>query len=196
MGIEIRIGQTLLHDLPKLQNGHEMNNSIIFLAFIELQTHHLISLDEAGVVIKHNGFRKLRNIYFFSERLFTTEGRIQSSSILPIGSSHQVTDGMGILALMTRDVLSIYSTTSLNDSALSQVKTQYKIGVKSLENVTALSWFPCTKTLNGVSNAKLAYSWNNVLGILELNNKVFPSNFLKLLMKPRIRIKLFRNYHS
>lgn len=175
---------------PNSKNGHEMNNSIIFLAFIELQTHHLISLDEAGVVIKHNGFRKLRNIYFFSERLFTTEGRIQSSSILPIGSSHQVTDGMGILALMTRDVLSIYSTTSLNDSALSQVKTQYKIGVKSLENVTALSWVPCTKTLNGVSNAKLAYSWNNVLGILELNNKVFPSNFLKIVNEAKDKDKV------
>lgn len=175
---------------PNSKNGHEMNNSIIFLAFIELQTHHLISLDEAGVVIKHNGFRKLRNIYFFSERLFTTEGRIQSSSILPIGSSHQVTDGMGILALMTRDVLSIYSTTSLNDSALSQVKTQYKIGVKSLENVTALSWVPCTKTLNGLSNAKLAYSWNNVLGILELNNKVFPSNFLKIVNEAKDKDKV------
>ncbi|CCG23572.1 Vps8 protein [Candida orthopsilosis Co 90-125] len=175
---------------PNSKNGHEMNHSIKFLAFIESQTHNLISLDEAGVVIKHNGFRKLRNVYFFSERLFTTEGRIQSSSMLPIGSSHQVTDGMGILALMTRDVLSIYSTTSLNDSALSQVKTQYKIGVKSLENVTALSWFPCTKTLNGVSNAKLAYSWNNVLGILELNNKVFPSNFLKIVNEARDKDKV------
>ncbi|CAL1182078.1 unnamed protein product [Candida parapsilosis] len=55
-----------------------MNRSITFLAFIESQTHHLISADEAGVVVKHNGIRKLRNVYFFSERLFTTDSKIQS----------------------------------------------------------------------------------------------------------------------
>lgn len=165
---------------PNSNDGHAMNKSITFLAFVEQETHHLISLDESGVVIKHNGVRKLRNVYFFNERLLSTDGKIQSAGVLPIGSSHQVTDGMGVFALMTRDVLSIYSTTSLNDPALSLVKTQYKIGVKNSENVTALSWFPCIKTLQGVANAKLAYGWNSVLGVLELNNKVFPANFLKI----------------
>ncbi|KAI5967271.1 VPS8 [Candida margitis] len=165
---------------PNSKDGHPMNHNITFVAFVESQTHNLISIDDSGLVIKHNGVRKLRNVYFFSERLFTMEGKIQSSRMLPIGSSHQVTDGMGVLTLMTRDVLSIHSTTSLNDPALSHLTTQYKIGVKNSGNVTALSWFPCVKTLNGVSNAKLAYSWNNVLGILELNNKVFPSNFLQV----------------
>ena len=165
---------------PNLKDGHAMNCSITFLAFIELQTHHLISADEAGVVVKHNGIRKLRNVYFFSERLFTTESKIQSLGMLPMGSSHQITDGMGVVAVITRDVLSIYSTTSLNDPALSLLKTQYKIGVKNSRINTALSWFPCVKTLNGISNAKLAYSWDNVVGILEMNNKVFPLNFVQV----------------
>ncbi|KAI5968435.1 VPS8 [Candida theae] len=165
---------------PSAKDGHAMNQSITFLAFIESQTHHLVSLDESGALIKHNGVRKLRNVYFFSERLFTTEGNIQSSSILPIGSSHQVTDGMGVVALMTRDILSIYSTTSLNDPAIAHIRTQYKIGVKNPQKVAKLAWFPCTKTLQGVQSARLAYSWNNVLGVLELNNNLFPSNFLQV----------------
>ncbi|KAI5959064.1 VPS8 [Candida pseudojiufengensis] len=174
------------------RESHAFNSEITYVKFLQSQTHQFISIDETSLILRHNGARKLMKTYFTSERLFGTNDisrdelqlKVLNCGLLPMGSSHQITDGMGVMALMTQDTLTIISTISLNDPTLTNVKPHFKVS-KSKESgnkieTTAMSWFPCVNTLSGISCAKLAYSWNNVLGILELENNVLPSNLINI----------------
>ena len=48
--------------------------------------------------------------------------------MLPLGSSVEITDKMGIMAIMTSEILTIISTISLNDPTIPFVKQHFKIG--------------------------------------------------------------------
>ncbi|KAI5953193.1 VPS8 [Candida jiufengensis] len=181
-----------LESVSSTKNGHLINKKITYVSFIQSQTHQFISIDESSLILHHTGVKKLINTYFTSEQLLKINDpsrnelqlKILNYGMLPMGSSNQITDGMGVLALMTQDTLTILSTTSLNDPSITRVIPYFKVGKSkesgSIVTSTAMSWFPCVKTLDGISNAKLAYSWNNVLGILELDNHLFPNNLIKI----------------
>lgn len=95
---------------------------------------------------------------------------------LPLGNSMQPTDSMGLVAILTPHLLVIISTTPI-------AQTQHKASrPKEVANDKALSgclaWFPAVKLKESTSastpgtkssKAKLAYSWSNVLTILELS---------------------------
>ncbi|KAG7660458.1 VPS8 [[Candida] subhashii] len=183
--------------------GHIIDCKITNISFINDSNSQLISTDESGLVFYHNGIKKFMNKYFSCSKILgkndanlstnTDNGddrfSILTSEMLPLGSSHQITDKMGILAILTPKLLTIVSTISLNDSHIPNVIQHFKIGRSKHVNITpnglvgSLSWCPCMESQNGkiIKNAKIAYSWNNVLTIIELNNQSFPPNFISVI---------------
>ena len=98
-------------------------------------------------------------------------------SPLPLGSTENPTDSMGLVALLTPYLLVIVSTTPL-------AQTQYK--ATRPKEITAhgamsaaLAWFPSILMKNhdttlpkAASQVKLAYCWSNVLLLLEVNENI------------------------
>ncbi|KAI3402517.2 VPS8 [Candida oxycetoniae] len=187
--------------------GHFLNTAITFIDFVQLRNYQIISIDESGMVLYHKISTKLINKYVKSERLLgfgnsirndDTKSKILNFGALPLGSSHQITDEMGVISIMTLDALIIVSTTSINDPGMSNVLPQFKINSRSKDpssiqseslSFSAMNWFPCVDTSNGISNAKLAYSWNSLLGIVELDNRILPQNLIHIVHEARDKDK-------
>lgn len=90
-------------------------------------------------------------------------------SPLPLGTVVQPTDDMCLVAIMTPYLLAIVSV-------LPSPQTEFKTGrPKSVSNELGLSgclaWFPALKSAGSSSetNPRLAYSWSNVLTIMEVS---------------------------
>lgn len=174
--------------------GHIINTKITFVSFVGESNYEIISIDDSGLIFFHHGVKKFMNLIYTSSKLLGKNDanlkdekfKILNCEMLPLGSSVEITDKMGIMAIMTSEILTIISTISLNDPKIPFVKQHFKIGkskkVQGTSLDTCLSWFPSMKTSKGVTtNAKLCYVWNNVLTILELENQVFSNKVLKLI---------------
>ncbi|RCK54865.1 Vacuolar protein sorting-associated protein 8 [Candida viswanathii] len=174
--------------------GHIINTKITFVSFIGDSNHQIVSTDDSGLMFFHNGIKKFMNLMYVTSKLLGRNDanlkdekfKILNCEMLPLGSSVEITDKMGIVAVMTSELLIIVSTISLNDPSIPFVKQHFKIGKskrvtgESLD--TCLSWFPSMQTAEGTTtNAKLCYAWNNVLTILELENQVFSYRVVKLI---------------
>ncbi|EGW31303.1 uncharacterized protein SPAPADRAFT_56179 [Spathaspora passalidarum NRRL Y-27907] len=183
---------TLSSRFTKNIHGHIINTKVTSLSFISNSISRLISVDDSGLVFYHNGVKKFMNVHFTCQKILGRNDanisdekfKILQCEMLPWGNSQQITDQMGVVALMTHTLVLIISTSSLN-SKIPKVKQHFKIGKSNLvgdspELHTTLSWFPCMEVDGKVNNARLAYSYNNVLTILELDNSSFPDNFLKV----------------
>ena len=184
---------TLQDRFTKNHLGHLRNtpiNQISFIADLHIQ---LISVDISGLVFYHNGIKKFLQKYFISQKILgkndanITDSKyfIYGCSLLPLGSSHQITDQLGVMAVITSNVLIIVSALSLNNSHTMHTVEHFKVGkskqvMSSTQIMACLDWFPCMEVNNKTINAKLAYSWNNVLNILEVDNSSFPSNLLSV----------------
>lgn len=181
------------------RNGHgHLNgvpvNSVQFLGDLQ---HHLVSSDVSGLVFFHHGFKKFLQKYYISQKLLgqndtnqtdqSERYTIKDCQILPVGTSPQITDHIGVVAVMTSNILAIISVRSLNNASSINPITHFK--VSKSKNVAiedkpvsgSLAWYPCIERNNLISNAKLAYAWNNVLTVLEVDNKSIPGNIMKVI---------------
>jgi hypothetical protein len=167
--------------------GH-LSIPITKIHFIANTNHQLISTDISGLVFYHNIFKKFFNYYVTSQKLLGSNDSntnnqdytILGSDLLPLGTSRQITDHLGVLAIITRSTLAIVSILSLNDPTNTNIKTHYKVGRSpGTKDSASISWFPCMEIDGKIDNAKLSYSWNNVLTILEIDNRSFPENYPK-----------------
>ncbi|GEQ70434.1 hypothetical protein JCM33374_g4111 [Metschnikowia sp. JCM 33374] len=182
--------------------GHLYGVPVNTISFVGDSHQNLVSSDISGLVLFHHGFQKLFRKRFVSQRLLgyhvassadlSDRFCVHDCSVLPIGTAPQLTDHIGVLAVITSNILVVLSICSLNNDSTSYPKTHFKITRPKNVSVDfnnaplgCLTWYPSIKTKNtgglASKNAKLAYSWNNVLTILELDNSRIPENAMAIL---------------
>lgn len=172
------------------KEGHLRDVSIIVVRFVIDLNTQIISTDSSGLIFYHYGFKRFLNKYFKSQKLFgkndvntnnlDPRSHIYDTQVLPIGSSHQITDSLGLVAVITGSKVVVLSVLSLNDSANLCIRNHYQSTKPKGDNsIGCINWYPCMKIdKNRVENAKLAYSWGNCITVLQLNNDSFPPNLL------------------
>ncbi|CCA37531.1 Hypothetical protein PP7435_CHR1-1416 [Komagataella phaffii CBS 7435] len=159
-------------------NGHLHNTPIHNLYFMGKRRTALLSTDITGIMVQHNGYRNIRGLRVQTKNVLgkyhmnnnkITDSTILSFAPLALGTAMDRTDNIGVIALMTSNVLLVIST---NPS----LQTHFKVGKpksmnKRLPITGSLAWFPAVKTENGKRQPKLAYCWSNVLTVLDCNNE-------------------------
>lgn len=163
-------------------DGHLENTSVIHLSFVGKRHSALISGDVKGMSFFHNTIRTIVGRSVKTKRIMgrypqphlTMEvthkpTALLACSPLPLGTVVQPTDDMCLVAIMTPYLLAIVSV-------LPSPQTEFKTGrPKSVSNELGLSgclaWFPALKSAGSSSetNPRLAYSWSNVLTIMEVS---------------------------
>ncbi|KAK6464639.1 vacuolar sorting protein [Scheffersomyces coipomensis] len=207
---------TLQERFTQISEGHLKNTPITHISFIGDKYYQLISSDLSGLVFYHNGIKKFLQKYFISQKLLgNNDANISDNStlindcqVLPLGDSNQLTDQLGLMAVITNNILTIVSILSLNNPHNVNLIQHFKIGkskyVNNLDNVIgSLDWFPCMKAgeedgdenNNTILNAKLAYAWNNVLTILELDNQSISGNMINVLKELKDKDKGLPKFH-
>ncbi|KAL6450682.1 VPS8 Vacuolar protein sorting-associated protein 8 [Candida maltosa Xu316] len=179
---------------PITLKGHVINTRITYISFIGESNHQLLTTDDSGLVFFHNGIRKFMNLIYVTTKILDDKFKLLNCELLPLGSAHQITDQMGVFAIMTNDLLAVVSTISLNDSSMTFVKQHFKIGKSKLVTggeTNCMSWFPSMNTSSGeVTNARLAYVWNNVMTILELDNRSFSRKVIQMIHDAKDKNKI------
>ena len=197
---------TLKQRFTKNLQAHLVNTAISRISFVSDLHSELVSTDVSGLVFFHNGIKKFLNKYFISQKILgkndanTVDAKftIYDCQMLPLGTSHQITDQIGLMAVITNNVLVVVSILSLNNSGSVHLITHFKIGKsKNVSNsdspVASLSWYPCMETSTGFENAKLVYSWNNVLTIAEVDNNSLPKNLSSVISELKDKDKAIPN---
>ncbi|KAJ8143244.1 hypothetical protein OY671_003623 [Metschnikowia pulcherrima] len=177
-------------------SGHLNGVAVNTVSFIGDSHCNLVSTDLSGLVLFHHGIQRLFRRWFVSQRVLGhhiasehdifDRFSIHDSSVLPVGTVAQLTDHLGLMAVITSSILVVVSVCSLNNDATAFPKTHFKI--TRPRNVSAahspigcVSWYPSIRGAKGSRNAKLAYSWNHVVTILELDNSRVPQNAMSIL---------------
>ncbi|KAI8939844.1 hypothetical protein NX059_003581 [Plenodomus lindquistii] len=178
----------------KKTDGHVSGAAILHIGFLGTRHTALVSADDAGMAFSHLATRGLgaiartvkttRILGRYPLSLKSTEKPRKPSSVLafaplPLGNVEQPTDDMGLTALLTPYLLVIVSTTPV---AQTQHKAPRPKDVAPHGTLSGcLAWFPAVKLKNPstdafkpVSKTKLAYSWSNVLTILDVDATVAP----------------------
>lgn len=188
-------------DVPR---KHHVGIPISFISFIGTLSSQIVSADRSGLVFYHYALKTFLRNYFLSQFVLgklalnqkKDEGTPHKYEFLPLGTSSEITDAVGVFAILTPHVLEIISVLSLEDPAnmrivlLFKTKRPSSIG-ESPTPCISLSWYPCMINGNKKSNARLAYCWNNCLTVLEVCNDLMPSNYLTLISKARDKDKAF-----
>lgn len=185
---------SLVERFTKNIHAHLQGIPISYVSFIGLLHNHLISLDMSGLVFYHFEFKKFLTKHIQSHKILgindsnsfdiTRKHSIRACQTLPVGTSDQITDYLGVTAVIGGSSLIIVTTLSLDSLNNPLLKVLHKelLGnnFKAQQNKKAhLHWYPCTSLLNGrVQNARLLYGWNRSLSILEIKNDSFPKNLL------------------
>lgn len=186
------------------KDGHLLNDKINNIKFIGILNLQLISSNTSGLIFYHYGFKKFMKKYFSTQKISGNNDTnaknikflIHGMEVLPLSLDYNITDDMGIFAVLTSTSLTIMSLLSLNDQTNLNIRTHLvtgkpKVVDKSIsESTGCIDWFPSVKRGNFISNPILAYSWNNVMTIVELDNKSFPDNFTAVLNDARDKDKL------
>lgn len=170
----------------KKVDGHVDGTAVLHLGFLGTRHTALVSADDKGMAFSHLASRSLVGRTVKTTRILgrypfdiATNARPRKPSAvlalapLPLGNSTQVTDSMGLTAMLTPYLLVIVSTTPI-------AQTQHKLTrPKEVASEAALSgclaWFPAIKPkANGKESGetirpRLAYCWSNVLSILEVS---------------------------
>ncbi|ODV86622.1 hypothetical protein CANARDRAFT_27050 [[Candida] arabinofermentans NRRL YB-2248] len=158
--------------------GHLSGTPIIKLNFVGKRHTAIYSVDQNGVMVSHNGGRTLMGYYIKSQIMLGKpplpnqqidySNLILSHSTLPIGSSPQLTDTMGVMSIITPNALIVISTTP-------DLQTHFKIGRPKIANDSlgvsgCVAWFPATVNRAEKSSNPpiLSYCWSNVLTLFEV----------------------------
>lgn len=171
-----------------LKEGHLKNTIVNNLGFINNHHSQLYSSDVTGIVCFHLGVKLVLRKKFVSTRILGNDLHrltIKACEILPMGTSEQITDHLGVLAVMTNKVLVVVSILSLNNPHSTKLITHYTTPQPPSSTMASngcLSWYPCMKKLTIlVENAKLAYSSDNQLIIIEVDNNSMPGNLIQVI---------------
>ncbi|QPG73525.1 hypothetical protein FOA43_000836 [Brettanomyces nanus] len=175
-------GHILLWDLSNSENPlltiqpvHQ-DIPIIQLAFMAARHTALISIDESGVMVSHQGGRTLIGYYSRPTIMMGDltnhvpfDHVILGFSALPVGSRSQLTDSMGVMAILTADALVVVST-------LPDLQTYFKVKRPKSTDISKglcgnVAWYPATSASNDSTSFNppyIAYSWSNSLTLFEV----------------------------
>ncbi|KAF1351241.1 Golgi CORVET complex core vacuolar protein 8-domain-containing protein [Delphinella strobiligena] len=187
-----RPARPFLHIPPAIRtdgqayDGHLPGRSVLHIGFLGTRHTALVSADDGGMAFSHLATRGLGAV---TRTVKTTRllGRYpvpqspekpkqKPSSVLafaplPLGNVEQLTDDMGLTALLTPYLLVIVSTTPIAQTQhkASRPKDVHAHGAMS----GCLAWFPSVRlktAKNGKENSdtKLVYCWSNVLTVLDV----------------------------
>ena len=180
----------------RTHDSHLSGSAILHVGFLGTRRTALVSANDGGMAFSHLATRGLGAV---ARTVKTTRvlGRypvvgntierprkpstVLAFAPLPLGNVDQPTDTLGLTALLTPYLLVIVSTTPI---AQTQHKTSRPKEVVPHSTLSGcLAWFPAVKLKNSangsgaaVSNTKLAYSWSNILTVLELDVTATPEN--------------------
>ncbi|CUM65423.1 uncharacterized protein PRCAT00003061001 [Priceomyces carsonii] len=177
----------------KLQ-GHLIGIPISSINFLNTLNFQILSTDVSGLVLYSNGFKKFLRKYFVSQKVLGSndinskdaKNSIKACELLPLGSSHQITDQICLLAVIKGNTLSIFSLLSLNDPKNLNIVNHFNVRrPKQVSDASkfsvCLNWFPALEKSGRLINARLAYAWLNVLTILEVKNNCLPKNLYSVI---------------
>lgn len=189
--LEVVIPISLQHRFAENGQGHLVDVPIRSVQFIGNLHNHFVSTDSAGLVFFHHTFKKFFKRHYVSQKILGQNDTnnadpdasflIHDSLILPPGTSTQLTDYIGLLAVITGKVLILLSVKSLDNPDHPHPMVHFYIGkpVKARDKSRGcLGWYPCIKTKKGTRNAKLAYAWGDILTILEIDQASLPKNLM------------------
>lgn len=172
-------GHVITWDLNSLKHdlviAPETKSAVLSIAFVGKRHSCVVSGNAAGKAFLHDGYtgitgRKTRTGCIMGQANSSSKPTtIFACSSLPLGSVSSVTDELGLVAIMTPHILAIVSTTPT-------VMTQFKIGRPKNTNPTlgfigTLAWYPAVRSSTSVVGSDkpiLAYSWANVVTVLEI----------------------------
>lgn len=178
------------HTIATSMTGHDGLSAINSVGFVAAYHSQLFSSDSNGTVCYHHGIKQVLRKHFVSQRVLSrAKSSIMACELLPLGSSEQITDSIGLVSVMTGNTLLVCSFLSLDNQHIVKVREHHTARRKkngstsAMASTATLAWYPCMQIPNTlhVENAKLAYAWDNQLYILELQNDTLPQNFLAVL---------------
>ncbi|QPG96023.1 hypothetical protein C2857_002909 [Epichloe festucae Fl1] len=173
----------------KTADGHVPNAAVVHLGFLGTRHTALVSADDRGMAFSHlasrgtgalgRTVRTTRILGRYPNAPAPSGKPIKPSTVLafaplPLGNVEKATDSLGLTAMLTPYLLVIVSTTPI---ARTQHKSARPKDVPAHSAMTGcLAWFPAVKlktadthTRSEISKVKLAYSWSNVLTILDVD---------------------------
>ncbi|KAI9828645.1 MAG: Vacuolar protein sorting-associated protein 8 [Thelocarpon impressellum] len=172
-------------------DGHVAGVAILHLGFLGTRHTALASADDRGMAFSHLATRGLgaagrtiktqRVLGRYPDDLATTGRPRKPSSVLafsplPLGDAEQVTDTMGLVAILTPYLLVIVSATPIAQTQHKAARHKEVAAHGALSG--CLAWFPSVKlkvrdpkTSRDVSLAKLVYCWSNVLTVLDVDEQ-------------------------
>ncbi|EGV63151.1 Vacuolar protein sorting-associated protein 8 [Yamadazyma tenuis] len=209
---ELKSGQELtppLHQIKpitfqdRFHKNKEGHLSITITSIKIFHDNQIVSSDVSGLVFYHHGVKSLLARNYITQKLLgnndsngipSPKYRIYDMDILALGNTPQITDSIGMLAVVTGSMVAVLSVFSMDNPNNLYLKTHFKMQVPKAVKLTSDSlactgWFPCMEYEGVVSNAKLAVSWNNCLSILEVDNAILPANFVGVINDLRSKDK-------
>lgn len=165
------------------KDAHDDTSAIIHLNFVGNRHSALVSADVKGIIIYHDAVSAIVGSTLKSRKIFgryAYERSNKASTVLacavrPLGTEPQDIDNLSLLAFITPHMLAIVSM-------LPHLRTRLRLARPkdidaSLGFSGCLAWFPASKTHQGefladgpVLNSRLAYSWSNVVKIIEVSS--------------------------
>uniref|UniRef100_A0A0L0P377 Vacuolar protein sorting-associated protein 8 central domain-containing protein n=1 Tax=Candidozyma auris TaxID=498019 RepID=A0A0L0P377_CANAR len=183
ISLENRFGRNL--------QGHLNGVPVISIDFIGDQEQQIVSTDLSGLAFFHRGFKRFLRKYYSSQKILGKNDtnspdplgklKIHDCEMLSIGTSPQITDTIGLMAVITKTSLTILSIRSLANPESPYPKVHLKFSrPKSItdDSQGCLSWYPCIQVHKDINNAKLAYAWRNTVAILELDNRAISADIM------------------
>lgn len=168
------------------QEGHRYGVAVTSVAFLDGHGEYLVLADALGLCFFHHVFKSFLKTHSATHELWdhriaqrahqatdsasgnATDGGPVSVHMLPPSEAHY-TDALGVAAIMAPDLMAIVSVRSLNTANSPRLRTFYKARPKTSGPANA-AWYP---RIPGHA-AKLAYSWNHVILVLEMVDTVPP----------------------
>ncbi|MCJ1415534.1 Vacuolar protein sorting-associated protein 8 [Xylographa parallela] len=180
-------------------DGHVSGAAVLHIGFLGTRHTAFVSADEKGMAFSHfvsrsmgafaRSIRTTRILGRYPEPSLAVTTPKKPSSVLafaplPLGNAMLTTDDMGLVAMLTPYLLVIVSTIPVAQTQhkASRPKELAAHGTMS----AALAWFPAMKisaedtAIHAPSSlAKLAYSWSNILTVLDVHDADVPEGSAK-----------------
>ncbi|KAI9725182.1 MAG: Vacuolar protein sorting-associated protein 8 [Chrysothrix sp. TS-e1954] len=181
--------------IPQLSSrssdGHVADHAVLHLGFLGARNTALASADSSGMAFSHLATRGLgavgrtvkstRILGRYPETAITPGSLKKPSTVLacaplPLGNVAQVTDDIGLTALLTPHLLVIVSTMPIAQTQFKAPRSQRVAAHGAMTG--SLAWFPAvqlknrsSESANGESCAKLVHCWSNLLSVLDIHAK-------------------------
>lgn len=178
--------------------AHAHGVPVTSVAFLSDLHEFLLSTDVSGAILYHHGFRRFLRHHVVSKKVHTETSASNKPStlmldclVLPAGTARQITDHIGLTAILTRSALRIVSVRLLATTR-AHVRTHFEIsrpktvsGASLSPEYGCLAWYPCLQQESGVANAKVACAWSDVVAVFEVDHRSVAEDALRAVSDAR-----------